>query len=99
VLAGIAFAIGVAIGNHHDERERFGRIGPRFAGNGGHHWIGVIFVLIVIGLLITAVVLLVRHFSSTTRASHSAENVLADRFARGEIDEAEFRSRRDALRN
>jgi putative membrane protein len=27
-----------------------------------------------------------------------AEQILADRFARGEIDEAEFRARRDALR-
>ena len=49
-------------------------------------------------LAITGVVLLVRHFSSRTRAESSAEELLADRFARGEISEDEFRSRRAAIR-
>jgi putative membrane protein len=57
-------------------------------------------VMIVLLVLIVAVtVLLVRHFGDGGRGrTSSAEDVLADRFARGEIDEEEFRKRRDALR-
>jgi putative membrane protein len=98
VLAGVAFVIGLAIGDRHDGRERFRGFGERVDGNGGRHWVAIVFLLIVIALVIAAVVLLVRHFGSTTRASRNAEDLLADRFARGEIDEAEYRSRRDALR-
>jgi uncharacterized membrane protein len=39
----------------------------------------------------------VRHFSSPTR-SRSAEQLLDERLATGEIDEDEYRRRRDALR-
>jgi putative membrane protein len=44
-------------------------------------------------------VILVRHFTqiNPTRGP-AAEDVLAERFARGEIDEDEFRRRREALR-
>jgi uncharacterized membrane protein len=46
---------------------------------------------------VLAVVLLVRHFSSRQRTS-SAQEVLDARFARGEIDADDYRTRRDALR-
>ena len=36
--------------------------------------------------------------SADSRAQPDAESVLAERFARGEIDEAEFRTRRSVLR-
>jgi putative membrane protein len=105
VLLGIGFVVGRAVGRHHDGAHPFFRAGD----GGGHHGLGVLIVLIVLALLVTGVVLLVRHYSasraeaaaavapSATTAT-SAEQVLADRFARGEIDEAEFVSRRDALR-
>jgi putative membrane protein len=98
LLAGGAFAVGLAIGDHHDGGERFRGFGQRFDGNSGPHWVGIIFFLIAIALVVTAVVLLVRHFSSASRTSRSAEDLLADRFARGEIDETDYRNRREALR-
>jgi putative membrane protein len=47
------------------------------------------------GLLITAFVVFTR---SDDRSESAPENLLAQRFARGEIDEAEFHDRRAALR-
>jgi len=65
---------------------------------GGRGWWFVV-MLILLALIIAVTVLLVRHFSDRrTPGSRSAEDVLAERFARGEIDEEEFRKRRDALR-
>ncbi|WP_306337393.1 SHOCT domain-containing protein [Streptomyces sp. KL118A] len=54
-------------------------------------------------LIITAVVLLVRAFSRTPRATAApprlaAEQLLAERFARGEIDEDEYHRRLGVLR-
>jgi putative membrane protein len=59
------------------------------------------FVMVVMLLLVVAVtVLLVRHFNDGGRArNRNAHDVLADRFARGDIDEEEYRKRRDALRS
>ncbi len=57
------------------------------------------------GAVITGIVLLVRSSSASSRpnaeplASSSAENLLAERFARGEIDESEFSSRVAILRS
>ncbi|QHE74229.1 hypothetical protein GFS60_07925 (plasmid) [Rhodococcus sp. WAY2] len=56
------------------------------------------------GLLITGVVMLARYVgreaSSPTHLPvlHTAEQVLAERFARGELDETEYRSRLATLR-
>jgi putative membrane protein len=55
-------------------------------------------MVVVIGLMVTGVVLLVQQFASGSRHSRSADELLAQRFARGEIDETEYRGRRDALR-
>jgi putative membrane protein len=57
-------------------------------------------------LVITAVILAIRYLtgargsaaSSTGSGLSRAEDVLAERFARGEIDENEYRQRRSALR-
>jgi len=66
--------------------------------DGGMGW-GWLVMVILIVLVVAVTVLLVRHFSDGGRISHpGAEQVLAERFARGEIDEEEFRKRRDALR-
>ncbi len=70
--------------------------------DGGWWWvmgIGWLLFLAFIGFL---VYLVVRHHtdagSSTARRS-TAEDLLAERLARGEIDEDEYRRRRDALRS
>jgi len=59
----------------------------------------------VLGLIITGIVVLVRYLSrgelqGGARAADrpTAEQVLAERFARGEIDEEEYRRRLDTLR-
>ena len=57
--------------------------------------------LVVLALVVMAVVLWVRrtdNLDKPGRAS-SPEDVLADRFARGEIDEAEYQQRRASLRS
>jgi putative membrane protein len=67
--------------------------------DGGHGWGWVVMVLLIV-LIVAVTVLLVRHFGDGGRRSvRGAEDVLADRFARGEIDEEEYRTRRDALRS
>ena len=68
---------------------------------GGWWWvmgIGWLLFLAFVGFL---TFLLVRHVTDSDRDGQrrsSAEDVLADRLARGEIDEDEYRRRRDALR-
>ena len=50
------------------------------------------------GGLVTVVVLVLRHFGSGTHRHRTAEQVLAERLARGEIDENEYTRLRDILR-
>jgi putative membrane protein len=100
VLLGIGFVIG-RVADHGDHHAR-----PAFRGDDGDppRGLGILIVLIVIALIITGIVLLVRHYTTPRRdlamptTATTAEQVLADRFARGEIDEAEFVSRRNVLR-
>ncbi len=76
--------------------------------NGGWGWVGWIITAVVLVLifaaLIAAVVFGVRYFSSGGHRdlgghqTRGAEDVLAERFARGEIDEDEYRQRVTALR-
>lgn len=66
-------------------------------------WLAMSLMMVAFwGLLIALVVWLVRSFrsdekSETTRAMTHADDVLAERFARGEIDEEEFTHRRELL--
>lgn len=95
LLFGIAFAIGRrSERNHHD--------GMRFGEHAGRHPLAFILLIVIVALVITGIVLLARHFSggggSGARGTRDAEEVLAQRLARGEIDEADYRSRLDALR-
>jgi putative membrane protein len=104
VLLAVGFVIGRAV--DHGDRAR-----PFFRNGGGGRGIGLLFVLIVLALIVTGIVLLVRHYTAprhdvaptaplaSATPTQSAEQVLADRFARGEIDEAEFVSRRNTLRS
>lgn len=74
-------------------------------GDGGWGW-GAwltmsVFMLVFWGLVAWVVVTLVRNTGGPRREpypEHSAEGILAERFARGEIDHDEFTKRRDALR-
>ena len=88
----VVFGVAFAIGRHHGDA-RGGRMMDQGRAGGGRFLV----LLVVVGLIVTAVVLLVRHFGGRSGPG-GAERVLADRFARGEMDEDEYRRRRDALR-
>jgi putative membrane protein len=103
VVAAAAIAVGVAVNDGgHGERRGFGRGIGEFGdhhGGGSHPVIRLVILLILVALAITGVVLLVRRSrAKVADATTSAEAILSERFARGEIDEADFVSRRDVLR-
>ncbi|SDY81614.1 SHOCT domain-containing protein [Citreimonas salinaria] len=65
---------------------------------GGGHWFMGGIMLVFWGLVIAAVVLLVRRLGTgQTPARRDAMEVLRERFAAGEIDEEEFERRKKAL--
>jgi putative membrane protein len=76
-----------------------GRVfGPGF-GPAYHTWLGPLWTLLMIGLIVAGVIIVVRMLSSRQPPSERGSlQILEERFARGEIDEEEFRRRRDALR-
>ncbi|MFE3289195.1 SHOCT domain-containing protein [Rhodococcus sp. NPDC059234] len=61
-------------------------------------------LLVFLALLIVAVVVLIRslnhshHQNEPPSPHHSAQQILAERFAKGEIDDDEYRMRSTALR-
>ena len=68
----------------------------------GWWWVMGIGWLLFLGFFAFLVYLLVRHHTvsgTTTGPRSTAEDLLAERLARGEIDEDEYRRRRDALRS
>jgi len=73
----------------------------------GYGWwgmmgLGWIMGLIIIGLLVWAVVQAAsprRTEATGPTGARTAESILADRFARGEIDDDEYRRRLDTLRS
>lgn len=71
-------------------------------GNGWWWIMGTIGLLIIIALVVAIIVALQRSNAPQPDASgarrRTADDLLAERFARGEMDEAEYRRRRDALR-
>jgi putative membrane protein len=114
VILGVGFVLGRAVDRRDDRR-----MGPfvrgRMGDDPGGRGFFLLALVVLLVLLVTGIVLLGRHFSTSRRdvvapaaapavpaapapVASSAEQVLADRFARGEIDEAEFVSRRNALR-
>jgi putative membrane protein len=58
----------------------------------------MVFMLLLVGAGIGVVVAVVRPNETPTLSAHpTAEEILKERFARGEIDAAEYRERLDAL--
>ncbi|MCB0931791.1 MAG: SHOCT domain-containing protein [Mycobacterium sp.] len=68
-------------------------------------WLAMFGMVLFWAVLITAVVLAIRYLSAADRApgrtlpppGHTPEDLLAQRFARGEIDEDEYRQRMAVL--
>jgi len=56
------------------------------------------FLLAIIGIIVWALMHAARNDQPTSPSAPCAEEVLAHRFAAGEIDADEYRERRDALR-
>lgn len=72
-------------------------------GDGGWaHWVWMAETFLLWALLITAVVLVVRHLvarggASASPAGAREKGLLAERYARGEIDDAEYQQRMTVL--
>ncbi len=73
---------------------------------GGAHWIfGPIMMVLFVALIVALVVLIVRRLGGAgggaTQAAKpkAAQDILEERFARGEIDKEEFEQRRQTLRD
>lgn len=58
----------------------------------------VVMMLLFWGGLFAVVVVVLRHFTSSSFRQRHAEELLAERLARSEIDETEYTKRRDILR-
>jgi putative membrane protein len=75
--------------------------GEGMDGRGWWWLMGIGWLVLVVGMLVIGVLLL-RHFTQSNgpagQPRSNAEDILAQRFARGEIDEDEFQRRRAALR-
>ena len=71
--------------------------GPGQWGDGRPGW-WIVFPLLFWTVALTAVGLLLYRRSPARSARSSAQRTLADRYARGEIDEAEFTQRSQVLR-
>ena len=66
----------------------------------GWWWVMGVGWLVFLGVLVVVGYFLVRHLTVVERSRSrgiTAEDVLDERFARGEIDEVEYRRRRDVL--
>jgi putative membrane protein len=85
---------------------RFGPFGQG-AGN-GHPFLGLLFFLIIAGLVVWALIMASRHLrdhhsphggpeSTGTPGTSDALKILNERFARGEIDADDFTKRRELL--
>jgi putative membrane protein len=67
-------------------------------------WLRGVWSVLVVGLLVVGAVLVARTFASRnggggSRPSSGPVQILEERFARGEIDEEEFKQRRETLRS
>jgi putative membrane protein len=66
---------------------------------GGWWWVMGIGWLVFLAALVIVAVVLLRHYQVGQARRSSAQDVLDERFARGEIDEQEYHSRLEELRS
>lgn len=73
-------------------------------GNGWFAWFWMIFMMLIVwGGIIGVIIYVARggthHHHPPTESRNDSERILDERFARGEIDESEYRQRRAILRD
>lgn len=61
-------------------------------------WLWISWMVLFWGALLATAVYLIRRRPSGANAGPSAEDLLAERYARGEMDADEYRQRREVLR-
>ncbi len=76
--------------------------GPHMWGDGGHMFFGPLMMILFVAVIVVLVVLVIRwigggHSHAPAPTSRTPLDILRDRFARGEIDAAEFEERRRVL--
>jgi putative membrane protein len=73
--------------------------GPEFIERGHHFWFGPLVGLLIVAMLVVGAIIITRMLITRSQSGPAREPIaiLEDRFARGEIDEKEFKARRTAL--
>ena len=61
-------------------------------------WFGPLMMIIVLGLIVAAVVIIVKMFSGGSKARDNSLAILKERFASGDINEEEYEMKRKVLR-
>ena len=82
-----------------------GRMGPGMMGPWGMGWFGIIFIILIVIVVIVALIFLLprlKQSSEISRLESSSGNskaleILKERYARGEIDKAEFEEKKKDL--
>jgi putative membrane protein len=91
-----------AVAQQTFDPDRYG-YGPHMMWWGGGWIFGPLFMILVLALVIALAVLLVRWLGGSWQSSaqppqgHAPLDILKERFARGEIDQGEYESRRRVL--
>jgi putative membrane protein len=98
VIIILFFAFGAISGWQYDG---WGMMGPGMMGGFGWMWLILVFWILILGLIIWAVVALVRGLSepkgSGSSRADSALELLKKRYARGEIDKQEYEEKKKDL--
>lgn len=100
--AGASVGLAITVPALADTRQTDGWGNHGMMWNGGMHWImGPIMMLLFLIVAVAVVALVIRSIGgipqSSQTSSSSARQTLEERFARGEIDEEEFRKKKKAL--
>ena len=82
-----------------------GRMGPGMMGSWGMGWFGVIFVILIVVLVIAGLIIFLPQLKQkykidevgTSSGKSNALEILKARYARGEIDKAEFEEKKKDL--